>query len=101
MSVQELPALRVSIEKSGVILISLPLYVVWFLSFQALIVFLYSLCLVSVYHVVKVLCFLVQFIWFSVKNSLFGFLCLYRYVLLWVGKFSSIILLKIFSVFLG
>ena len=45
-SVQDLLAFIVSIEKSGVILMGLPLYVTWPFSFAALNIFLYSVCLV-------------------------------------------------------
>ena len=45
-SIQDLLAFKVSIEKSGVILIGFPLYVIGLCTLQLLIFFLYSVCFV-------------------------------------------------------
>ena len=50
---QDLLAFRVSIEKSGVILIYLLLYVTWPFSFAPLKYFIYFVCLVLGYYVIR------------------------------------------------
>jgi hypothetical protein len=77
ISAQALQSFKVPVEKSGVILISLPLYVTWILSFATFNIFLFSVHLVFDYHVVEGLSFLVQCIWFSAS-----FLSVYSHLFL-------------------
>jgi hypothetical protein len=92
-SVQDFLPFRVSAEKSGVILICLPLYVTWPFPLPLLIFFLHSVHLVYFsYYVLGEISFLVQSIWGSVD-----FLYIYGLLFIKLGKISSKILSKMLA----
>jgi hypothetical protein len=92
-SAQDLLAFIVCVQKPAIVLISLPLYVTWLFFITAFNIFcLFCAFWCFHYYMTGEIPFLVQSFW-----SFVGFLYVHGHFFFRLGKFSSIILLKIFT----